>query len=388
MAITTTTTRTTLTTRRGVSANAHEVLAAAPSFQEVAEAYYSCRKNKRNKRGNILFESNLTENITSLHSDLSDLSYEIGTSTCFVVTNPKPREVWAADFRDRVVHHIIHNRIADKYFRTFSPNSCACIPGRGTHYGIRRLEKQIRSATHNWTRRCYYLKMDVANFFMAIDKDVLKALIHKTEDDPWVIWALDKIIDHEPTGNYHFSGDQSLLGLIPPHKSLIGGNPRKGLPIGNLSSQFLANVYMNVIDKYVDHYIKPRGYIRYVDDIILLHYDKEYLKWARDMIIEKAHTDLKITFNPKKTLLHDVNRGVDFVGYVVLPHRVAPRRAILHKAKVAMKACQGKESLMQTANSYLGIFSHAKSRAQQASICKYAMQRGHSVNYDLTKVNL
>lgn len=386
MAISTTTTRPTPIDGRGVFAKSHEILSAAPDFHEVMQAYYNCRKNKRNKRGNILFESRLTENIAELHRDLNDLSYEIGASTCFVVTHPKPREVWAADFRDRVVHHIVHNRIADRYFRTFSANSCACIPGRGTHYAIRRLEHQVRSVTHNWTRRAYYLKMDISNFFMAIDKDVLLSIVYRKEKNPWVVWALEKIINHDPTTNYHFSGDQSLLGLIPPHKSLIGGNPRKGLPIGNLSSQFLANLYVNVLDKHVDHHIKPWGYVRYVDDVVMTHYDKQFLLDARDEITEKVSRDLKLKFNPTKTLLHEVSRGVDFVGYIVLPHRVAPRRAILYKAKRAMSECATSESVTQTANSYLGILSHAKSRAQRAAICNHAMRLGHSVSYDLKKV--
>ena len=386
MAIRTTTTRTTRTTTRELSAKSRTPLVGAPTFNEVVKAYYDCRKNKRNKRGNILFQMDLTNNLKSLYNDLVSGDYVIGKSICFIVTNPKPREVWAADFRDRIVHHIMCNRIAPNYIKSFSAASCACIPERGTHYGIRRLDKAVRRVSDNWNRPAYYLKMDLANFFMSIDKAVLKSFLLNKGYDEWTNWIIETIIDHDPTTNYRFNGNPELRKLIPPHKSLIGNNPNKGLPIGNLSSQFFANVYMNSLDKFIDHVIKPNGYVRYVDDILLLSEDKNFLIGARNKIQAHAGSVLKVRFNPKKTILQSVDRGVDFVGYVIMPHYIAPRRAILHKANTAIRTSETKEKRMQVINSYLGILSHAKSAAQRATICKNAYRRGHTVKLDFTKV--
>ena len=108
--------------------------------------------------------------LVELHAQLCSGQYRPGRSICFVITRPKPREVWAAQFRDRIVHHLLYNRIAPRFLESFTADSCACIPGRGTLYAARRLEAKVRSITRNWTRRAFYLKCDVANFFVSIDK--------------------------------------------------------------------------------------------------------------------------------------------------------------------------------------------------------------------------
>lgn len=381
----TTTTRTTIVTLER-PAIAHDFLVGAPVFEEVAQAYYDCRKNKRNKNGNAMFELDLTNNLNLLYNDLISGDYKIGQSVCFIVTYPKPREVWAADFRDRIVHHILYNRIAPQYIRSFSAASCACIPERGTLYGVKRLDKAIRRTSNNWNRKAYYLKMDLANFFMSIDKPTLKSMLFKRGYDDWTNWIIETIIDHDPTTNYRYNGNPDLIKFIPPHKSLIGNHPDKGLPIGNLSSQFFANVYMDVMDKLVDHFIKPSGYVRYVDDMLLIDADKNKLIAARDKIQSHAAEKLKARFNPTKTILQSVDRGVDFVGYVILPHRITPRRAILYKAKKAVIESPNRQARMQTTNSYLGILSHAKAKAHQATLCKLAYRLGHPIDRKLGKI--
>jgi hypothetical protein len=226
------------------------------TVEELLCAYYDCRRRKRTTINALQFETNLERNIMDLYRELVDGSYRPGTSICFVITRPRPREVWAADFRDRVVHHLLYNRIANRFHRSFIADSCACIPGRGTLYGATRLEHKIRSITQNWSKRAYYLKLDLANFFVSINKNILRELLAKKIDEPWTMWLAETILFHDPRKDVRIKGATKLLALIPPHKSLFNQPAHLGLPIGNLSSQFFANVYMDSLDQYVKHQIK------------------------------------------------------------------------------------------------------------------------------------
>lgn len=357
-----------------------------PTYEEVLRAYYDCRKNKRNTEGALSFEIDARRNIASLTKDLCTKKYEIGVSRCFVVENPVPREVWAGDFRDRVVHHVLYNRLKETYHKSFSAASCACIPGRGTLYGVKRLERAVRRTTNNWSNPAYYLKMDVSSFFNSISKDILFELMMRRAHDDWTAWLIHKIIYHDPTTNFIFSGCPSKLKLIRPEKSLFTCRKGRGLAIGDLSSQFFANVYMNVLDKVVDHQIKPNGYVRYVDDMVLVDKDKEKLIAAHGMVNEAITQRLSLELNPKKTILQPVSRGVDFVGMVVLPYKTVPRRAIIYKALKAINEASGGEERRHIANSYLGLLTHAKARKERAVICRTMMRYGHSVDFGLAKV--
>lgn len=274
----TTTTRTT-TTGRGRSANQSGDHADL-SFEDLVDAYFTCRENKRNTRSALAFEENLERNLIDLYHDLVDGSYTIGPSTCFVITRPKPREVWAANFRDRIVHHLLYNRVAPRFYASFIADSCACIPGRGTLYAARRLESKVRSITENWSKLAFYLKCDIANFFVSIDKRRLAAQLDERIHEPWWRALAHKILFHDPRVDVFVQGERERLALIPPHKSLFNQDADHGLPIGNLSSQFFANVYMNALDQHVKHVIGARHYIRYVDDFVLLHESPRWLAAA------------------------------------------------------------------------------------------------------------
>ena len=141
------------------------------------QAYFDCRRAKRSSESALRFEIDLEHNLATLYDDLCADVYTPGRSICFVVTHPRPREVWAADFRDRIVHHLLYNHIAPAIHARFIADSCACIPGRGTLYGARRLEAMIRSQTQNWSRPGFYLKCDIANFFVSISKPILSELL-------------------------------------------------------------------------------------------------------------------------------------------------------------------------------------------------------------------
>ena len=321
-----------------------------------------------------------------LYRELMDGSYRPGTSICFVVTRPKPREVWAADFRDRVVHHLLYNRIADRFHRSFIADSCACIPGRGTLYGATRLEHKVRSITQNWTRRAFYLKLDLANFFVSIDKNILHDLLARKITEPWTMWLAEIILFHDPREDVRIKGTPALLALIPPHKSLFNQPSHLGLPIGNLSSQFFANVYMNPLDQHVKHRIGARHYIRYVDDMVLLHESSEWLNRADVEIGDFVSERLGMALNPRKTILQPIERGVDFVGQIIKPWRRVLRRTTFENAIAALYKKNG-EDFMRSSNSYLGLLRQSDhSYHARALLSRIALGKGHSVDGRFRKV--
>jgi len=380
MATRTTTIRTTIS-ESGRFADYSDV-----TVDELLCAYYDCRRRKRTTINALRFEANLERNIMDLYRELVDGSYRPGTSICFVVTRPKPREVWAADFRDRVVHHLLYNRIADRFHRSFIADSCACIPGRGTLYGATRLEHKVRSITMNWSRSAYYLKLDMANFFVSIDKNILHGLLAQKITEPWVMWLAETILFHDPRGDVRIKGTPELLDLIPPHKTLFNQLPHLGLPIGNLSSQFFANVYMNPLDQYVKHHLRAPHYVRYVDDMVLLHESPEWLNQAAAEIGRFASERLGLKLNPRKTIIQPVERGVDFVGMIIKPWRRVLRRKTMDNAMTAASGKNG-EDLIKTSNSYLGLLRQSDhSHKARARLVRIALRKGHCVDGGFKKI--
>lgn len=355
----------------------------AVTTQEVLQAYLDCRSRKRSGAAAQIFESQVAKNIAALTRDLNRGEYEIGVTRCFVVTHPSPREVWAATFRDRVVHHVLYNRMAPLFTPTFVAGSSACLPGRGTLYGSKRLERTILSGTEDWTKELYFLQMDISNFFVSIQKDILSDLHSRKIRCPWTLELSEQILRHDPTTNYVFSGDPNLLSLVPPHKSLFNTPSFMGLAIGNLPSQFDANIYMNVFDQYVVHKIKPFGYVRYVDDFILVDHDIELLKAAKDEIEQVLWEKLLLTPNPTKTKMNSVFQGVDFVGRVIKPYRTIPRARLENNV---MKSIRSGESTAEGVTSSLGIMRQSKSHHARARVCRAALKAGYSCDMKFTKV--
>lgn len=355
-------------------------------FQDVVQAYMDCRKNKRNTMAVIEYEMNLEHNLIELWEELNDGSYKIGTSTCFIVKQPKPREVWAANFRDRIVHHLVYNAISKPIHSTFIADSCACIPGRGTLYASTRLDHKVRSITQNWSKKAYYLKMDISNFFVSINKDVLFLLLNKRVKDKIWLTLCEKIIYHDPRSDYIFNGDKRNINMVPSHKRLINAESGCGLPIGNLSSQFFANVYMDVLDKHVKHNLRAKHYTRYVDDFIILHESPEQLNEWKDDINIFLPKSLKLHANPTKTIMQPVCRGVDYVGQVIKPWRRTVRRKIVRNIVSTIKR-NDNPKMREVVNSYFGICRSAThSHHDRARIAKILIKTGYSVDMSLTKM--
>ena len=380
MAGSTTTTRTT-SGSRALSAD----LSVAPfQFEDLVQAYYDCRRNKRNSASARLFEKYMEINLLELHDDLIAGTYRPGRSICFVVTRPKAREVWAAAFRDRVVHQLMYNHVAPRFYASFIADSCACIPGRGTLFAATRLESKIRSASENWSKPLFYLKCDLANFFVAIDKAVLRKQLEARITEPWWLSLATQILMHDPREDYETRSPAHLFNRVPQHKRLVAQPARLGLPIGNLSSQFFANVYLDALDQFAKHQLRAKHYIRYVDDFVLLHESPQQLnQWLAE--VEAFLPRLGAKLNPTKTILQPVDRGVDFVGHVIKPWRRTTRKRSLAQA-LKRTAAASAEDLRETANSYFGLLSQAShSEKDRAALARVVLKRGNSVNAALTK---
>jgi RNA-directed DNA polymerase len=385
MATRITTTRITTIAGRGLSADENNHNKVDFSFTELVQAYFDCRKHKRNTASALRFEQNLERNLLALYDELLDGTYAPGTSICFVITRPKAREVWAADFRDRIVHHLFYNKISPRFYASFIADSCACIPTRGTLYAAKRLESKVRSITQNWTVPAFYLKCDLANFFVSIDKDVLYAQLAKKITEPYWLELAKTILYHDPRADFEFRGKPQSIELVPAHKRLVNQPSNLGLPIGNLSSQFFANIYLNELDQYAKHVIGAKHYIRYVDDFLILHESPKWLNKALADINAFLPARLNANLNPSKTILQPIDRGVDFVGQVIRPfHRTTRKRSVneaIRRINITPDSV-----LLEVANSYFGLLGQStKSQKSRAKIANVLRWRGHTINKDLSK---
>ncbi len=347
------------------------------SYENLYRAYLDCRKNKRNTPAAILFEMNAEEHLFQLQHELTDRSFRPSTSSCFVTKNPKLREIFAADFRDRITHHLLVRYLEAIWEPVFIYDSYASRPGKGTHLAVQRLQKFSRKVTCNCTRPAYYLQLDIKNFFMSINKQILYALIRSRCQQEEMLWLASILIFHDPTEDYHLKSPKALLNQIPRQKSLFGVERDYGLPIGNLTSQFFANVYLNGLDQFVKHVLKCRFYMRYVDDFVLLHPCNEQLRTWQQQIESFLHSKLELRLNPARTRLRPLNNGIDFVGYIVRPSYILCRNRVVHNLETRLRefeqiliATQGQfsvirydravlDELFACLNSYLAHFKHA-----------------------------
>jgi len=358
----------------------------ACTLEELVGAWQDCRRNKRNTASALAFEQHIEHNLCTLHDELVTGTYRPGRSICFVVTHPRPREVWAAEFRDRVVHHLLYNHIAPRFHAGFVAGSSACIPGRGTLYAAERVEHDIRSITQNWSKPAFYLKADLSNFFVAIDKPTLFAQLARRVHEPWWLQVTHTVLFHDPRQDVEMRCAPRLLKLVPPHKSLFNAPPDTGLPIGNLSSQFFANVHLDALDQHAKHRIGARYYTRYVDDFIFLHQSPAWLNGALASVERFLADRLGGTrINPRKTILQPIDRGVDFVGHVIKPWHRTTRPGTVRRA-IGRIAQIDDGSLFEPANSYFGLFRQAThSHTDRTRFARALLKRGHCIDGDITK---
>jgi retron-type reverse transcriptase len=359
------------------------------SFQSLYEAYLDCRKRKRGTINVIEFEFDLLGRLNQLALALQQGTYRPARSVCFVTTTPKLREIFAADFRDRIVHHLVVRELEKIWEPIFLYDSFASRKEKGIHAAAQRLRRFMVKVTRNGKTTAWMAQLDIRSFFMRIDKDRLFAIFEEKllpRDDPTafaLLYLLHRIIYHCCADDFVFKGDPAILAKVPSHKTLLGAGQGKGLPIGNLTSQFFANVYLNELDQFIKHELKCRYYVRYVDDFIVLSQSGcELRRWV-EQIAEFLERRLMLQIK-EGWQIKRVSAGSDFLGYIVRPKYVLVRNRVVNNLKA--KLCQYKgqlitqvgnaagnqvysykmapelvHPLMQTMASYLGHFKHADS---------------------------
>jgi len=277
------------------------------AFDNLLLAFRKARRGKRRRPPVAGFELRLEQELLALQRELLADAYRPGAYRLFTVYERKPRQIAAAPFRDRVVHHALLNVIEPVIDRRFIADSYACRTGKGTHAAVDRYQ--------HWSRRhAYALKMDIARYFPSIDHALLKDTLRRHLKDTRVLRLFDRIIDGSPpfpeTGSPdYFPGDD----LFSPLDRL------RGIPIGNLTSQFLANLYLDGFDHFVKEELRVRPYLRYVDDMVLLDDDKGRLAELRQRVAERLGRE-RLRLHPDKAHIVPVGCGLDFLGYTVFPH--------------------------------------------------------------------
>ena len=278
------------------------------SFEALLRAAEQARRGKRFRPDVAAFHFNLEHELWALHEELSTKTYRPGAYRSFLICEPKPRQISAAPYRDRVVHHALVNVLEPIYERSFIADSYACRKGKGTHAAVDRCQEFAR-------RFRYVLKADVQKFFPSLDHEILKSLVARKIKDRDVLGLVNRIIDHS-------NPQEEVQNWFPGDDLLTPGERRRGIPIGNQTSQFFANVYLDPLDHFVKDRLAIRGYVRYVDDFLVFSDDKRHLGDVRERVKDFL-VGLRLRLHPKKSVIFPVNDGIRFLGYRVLPtHRL------------------------------------------------------------------
>jgi retron-type reverse transcriptase len=363
-----------------------------PLLRDLFVAYYDARRQKRGTQRALRFELDYESQLFSLYEALVTRTYEISPSTCFIVKKPVMREIFAGDFRDRIVHHLVFNYLNPLCERLFMYDSYGCRTGKGVSCGIRRADYFIRSCSRNYTDDCFVLKLDISGYFMSMNRIILfekvKIIIHRyqheiTFDIDLLLWLLQKIIFQDHTKHCLINGDRHDWVGLPPSKSLFRAKPNCGFPIGNLTSQLFGNIYLNTLDHFIRDSLGCRRYGRYVDDILLVHREKDVLKRWTQLIQKYLYRELALRIHPKKMYLQHCAKGVDFLGVFLRPHRIAPRHRLkgnFYRVIMAWNVLlirhtgrlsdHQRASFLASINSYLGNIAHFQTRRLRRSMLR------------------
>ncbi len=345
------------------------------------EAYYDCRRNKRKTASALVYEMDYESKLIALRERINTRSYQPGKSICFVVTRPRYREVFAASFEDRIIHHYIALRLEPLFEQVFCPYTYNCRKEKGQLYGINTLKQQIVECSNGYTTDCYIMKLDLSGLFMSIDKQILGRLIDSfileryTGDDIDDLRFLCRVvISHQPEKNCERHSPAHYWDYLPPNKSLFTNGEGLGIAIGNLFAQLFANFLLNDLDWYLEKLgIKYHG--RYVDDFYCIHPDKQVLLSAMPKIRQKlAEYGLKL--NEKKFYLQHYTKGVQFTGSIIKPHRTYTCNHTIANFVAAIRRLNRAKDLRQvehavcSINSYLGLIKHSNEYGTRVKVLK------------------
>lgn len=281
------------------------------TFENLYDAYRNCRKSKQHKGEVIRFESNLAVNLSTLISEISSRKYKFGKYKEFYIYEPKKRLIEALPFKDRIVIRCFCDIcLRPKLEKKLIYDNAACRRNKGTTFAIQRLEKFLKHEYYmEQNNHIYFLKCDIQKYFPSINHEILFHMLKETDFSEDELWLIQKIIHEQPNG------------------------ADIGLPLGNQSSQWFALFYLNKVDRYIKETMKVKSYIRYMDDMILLHRDKKYLQTCLRKIEEICNNDLKLELN-QKTQIGKVQNGIDFLGY---RHILEPSGKITRRLRKSSK---------------------------------------------------
>lgn len=350
-------------------------------FETILKAYFDCRKRKRSTVGATEFELNYVHNLVELMNEVNSRQYRIGKSICFVVRYPRYREVFAGDFRDRIIHHYIALRLEPLFEQIFCDRTYNCRKGKGQLAGVTQLAEDIREESGNYTQDAYVMKVDLKGFFMSIIKSKLAKMIddfiveHYNGDDKEDLrWLCKLVIMHRPELNCERRSPLWMWSHIPKEKSLFTNGEDRGIAIGNLFAQLFANFLLNVIDWKIDAVCVKHD--RYVDDISFVSRDKAKLLAIIPMLREELGK-LGLRLNEKKTYIQHYSKGVKFTGAIIKPGRIYVANHTVNSFALAVRrlgraaengVIDDMVKEIASVNSYLGIMSHYNEYATKRRI--------------------
>jgi RNA-directed DNA polymerase len=350
------------------------------SLEEVFEAYYDCRKNKRGTASAVEFEINYEQNCIQLWRELNDRTYKPSISIAFIVKRPRRREVFAANFRDRVLHHLVDLKLRPLLEQDFSPRTFNNRKGKGTSACVEQLRSDIERCGD-----CWVLKMDIKGFFMSISKSKLTSMICEYIDARYggdrecLKWLISIIINDHPENNCELRSPWSEWSKLEKNKSLFYIDPDKGIPIGNLISQLLANFYMTGFDQFVTNEFELYG--RYVDDFYIVTKDKtKALNFIA--LIRKKLAEIELTLHPGKFYCQHHTKGVEMVGVMLKKERSYVHNRTVNNAFMAVKRLEkilipeaNAERLLSTVNAYLGFMRNYNTYAIRRNLIESIGQK-------------
>jgi len=301
-------------------------------FKNLLSAYQKARKCKRYQKNIVDYGFFLESNILKLQRELISEIYMPSSYVCFTVFDPKVRKVAAPAFRDRVLQHSLVSQIEPLFDSKFIYDSYACRKNKGTHFGLNRVKKFLMAnrSIYGKSASIYCLRMDIEKFFASVSWDVLISIINRTVPGEKTKKLIEKIV------TYHRCFDINGNYIKAPY-DVINPEKRQGLPIGNLTSQLFANIYLNELDHFVKETLRVKWYARYMDDFLIIHPDLSYLKEMRDAIKMFLEYELKLSLHPKKVIIQNVKNGLLFVGYLIFYDHVLIRGSTLLRMKRRLK---------------------------------------------------
>ena len=354
------------------------------SRKDIFTAYFNCVKNKRNTIPALKFEVNLEHNLNKLYSDIVSGRYRPGKSACLIVKErSKPREIWTGCFRDKIVHHLIYLKLKERYFKhKFILNVFNGIDTRSTYLGALTAQCYAEDITDYYSKKAYCLKADISNFFNSIDKNILFEIIKRdinSPDEHWLVDLIKIVLFNNPCINPSFCPPPEIRSIIPPHKRLGALGEDKGLPVGNLVSQFFANIYLNELDQFVVKHHNFQRYCRFADDMIFFHENPKYLNFIYAEVKTFLYNTLALKPADKKKSVNLISKGFDFVGYVVKPDRIYLRTVTQNRALYkAQKWNNLPDKFSETklidarnfVNSYLGLARRTNNYTFRQKLCR------------------